>query len=97
MKNDAESNNIIKITDIDGEAMEEILRFIYTQEVDEIDELAPKLLHGAEKYELNDMKELCVASMIENLSLENAVDYFLIADQYDIKDLLEHCVKFIKL
>ena len=63
MKNDAESNNIIKITDIDGEAMEEILRFIYTQEVDEIDELAPKLLHGAEKYELNDMKELCVASM----------------------------------
>ena len=89
--------NKIIINDIDGETMTEILRFIYTQEVNNIKELAPKLLHGADKYELDKLKKLCIAAMIESLSIENALDYFLLADVYDIKVLLERSAMFIKL
>ena len=89
-------SNTVNITDIDEETMTEILRFIYTREVNNIKELAVKLLYGAEKYELERLKKLCAASMIENLSVENALDYFILADQYDLQGLLEHSAVFIK-
>jgi len=90
-------SNTVNIKDIDGKTMTEILRFIYTQEVNNIKELATKLLYGAEKYQLDKLKKLCLASMIENLSVENALDYFLLADKYNSKALLFRTAVFIKL
>ena len=90
-------SSIIKISDIDSTTMNEILRYIYTKEVNDIDDCAPKLIYGADKYELNGLKELCVIAMIDNLSVENAVDYFLLADQYDAEELLDRCIEFIKV
>lgn len=76
--------------------MIEILRYIYIQQVNNVDEYATKLIYGAEKYELDGLKKLCVTTMIKQLSIENAVDCFLLADQYDAKDLLDNCIEFIK-
>ena len=87
----------VKIGDINGETMTEILRFIYTTEVNNIKELAVKLLYGAEKYELNNLKKLCVTSMIENLSVENSLEYFILADKYNSNALLFRSAVFIKL
>ena len=89
--------NIANVSDIDGETMTEILRYIYIHEVNDLEGMAPKLLYGAKKYDLDDLKDLCVTSMKENLSTENAIEYFLLADQYDMEDLLECTGKFIKL
>jgi len=90
------NSGIANLTDIDGETMIEILRFMYTQDVENIKNLAPKLLYGAKKYELEKLEELCVLSMMKNLSKENAIEYFLLADQYDLPGLLEHAAKLIK-
>lgn len=91
------NNSVVKIEDMDGETMVEILRFIYTQDVKNLMELAPKILYGAEKYELDKLKKLCAASMIENLCIGNAVEYFLLADRHNIQDLLKCCINFIRL
>ena len=88
--------NTMNIMDIDGETMTEILRFIYTREVNNIKQLAPKLLYGADKYELDNLKKLCASAMIENLSVENALEYFLLADQYNLKALLFRSAMVIK-
>lgn len=93
---DVESNLIIKVNDIDGCIMTEILRYIYTEEVNDIGINAAKLLYGSEKYELNGLKDLCEAEMIKNTSVDNAVDYLVLADQYNLKDLLHHCIEFVK-
>ena len=90
-------NSVVKIEDINGETMTEILRFIYTREVKNLLELAPKILYGAEKYELEKLKKICVASMIENLCVGNAVEYTLLADRHNTPDLLESCTNFIRL
>ncbi|KAL7025649.1 hypothetical protein ACKWTF_013578 [Chironomus riparius] len=89
-------SSIIKVEDIDSVAMTEILRYIYIKAVNGIDKLAPKLIYGAVKYELNGLKELCITAMTDNLSIENAVDSFLLADQYDAKELLDRSIEFIK-
>ena len=75
----------------------EILRYIYIEEVNDIDKFAPKLIYGAQKYKLDELKKLSVATMIKNLSIENAVDYFLLAYKYDVKYLLSQCINFIKM
>lgn len=90
------NSGVANLTDIDGETMIEILRFIYTQDVENIEELAPKLIYGAKKYELEKLEELCVSFMMKNLSKENAIEYFLLADLYDLQWLLEYAAKFIK-
>lgn len=87
----------IKIDGIDSATMTEIMRFIYTEKVNDIENMASKLIYGAQKYELNDLKKFCIASMINNLSIKNAVDCFLMAEQHDYKDLLESCINFIKM
>lgn len=90
-------DRVAKLDDIDGETMTEILRFMYTREVLNIDSLAHKLLYGAEKYELEILKEICTVHMIKNLNIDNAIDYFVIAERYDLKDLLSHSMSFIDM
>ncbi|XP_070509687.1 protein roadkill-like [Chironomus tepperi] len=86
----------IRVNDIDGETMTEILRFIYTHEVINGNKLAVKLLYGAEKYELDELKKLCSSLMVENLSVDNALEYFLLGDRYKSKALLVGSAIFIK-
>ena len=90
-------NNKISIMDIDGPAMTEVLRYIYTQEVENIKILAPKLLHGAHKYAIYDLMKLCATAMIKNLTVENALEYFILADKYKLKALLARSATFMKL
>lgn len=77
--------------------MTEIFRYIYTGKINNIANYASKLIYGAYKYELEGLKDFCVAAMFDNLSIKNALDYFVLADQYDAKDLLDCCIEFIKL
>ncbi|XP_070507563.1 speckle-type POZ protein homolog [Chironomus tepperi] len=93
---DEEPSGIIKIDDINGQYMMEIFRFIYTKTVNDIKEFAQKLIYGAERLELDDLKELCVRTMIRGVSAENVVDYFLFADEKGIGNLKEHCIWYIK-
>ena len=85
------------IKDIDGETMTEILRFLYTKKVNNIKEIAPKLLYGAEKYELEDLKKYCVDLMTDNLCIENALEYFIMSEQHGLKYLQNSSAMFIKL
>jgi speckle-type POZ protein len=41
--------NVLNITDIDFEVMQEIVRYIYTDQVEHIEDLGPSLLLAADK------------------------------------------------
>lgn len=96
LKSENQQNEIV-VADIDGPTMKEILRFVYTQEVQNLKTLASKLLYGAHKYEIYDLMMICAAEMIKNLTIENALDYFILAEKYGLKALLVHSATFIKL
>lgn len=91
------STRSLSVQDIDGETMKEILRFMYTGMVENIEKLASKLLYGAEKYGIDELKDLCEQDMIENLSTTNAVEYYTLAYRYNIESLYDKCIDFIKL
>ena len=87
--------NIVRITDIDADIMEALLDFIYTAEVANLKELAPDLLLAADKYGMSSLYTVCVNNIIENLSLDNVVQMFILADTYKIDRLKEKTMTFI--
>ncbi|KAG5671344.1 hypothetical protein PVAND_001547 [Polypedilum vanderplanki] len=88
-------SKIVKIEDVDGDTFLELLRFIYTKEVENLKNVASSLIYAAEKYEINELKKLCTESLIENLTVDNALETLVLADRFNEKTLLCECLQFI--
>jgi speckle-type POZ protein len=85
----------IVIEDIDDATMQELLRFIYTKEVQNLETLAPKLLYAAEKYDLQELKSICASHLIEEVSEESVFENLVHADRHNEQQLLNECMEFI--
>jgi speckle-type POZ protein len=85
----------IVIEDIDDATMQELLRFIYTREVQNLETLAPKLLYAAEKYDLYELKSICASHLTEEVSEKNVFENLVLADRHNEQQLLTVCMEFI--
>ncbi|XP_065219397.1 speckle-type POZ protein-like isoform X2 [Planococcus citri] len=85
----------IDVTDIDAEVMDELLRYIYTGKCQISDKLAERLYEAADAYKLNELKTITLKSMVETLSVENAVNVLVFADKHHKKDLKSTVIQFI--
>jgi speckle-type POZ protein len=85
-----------KIDDIDGKALMEFLRFVYCGRVEGIDDVAAELIYAASKYDLPDLKPLCVASMTSKLTMDNAIDTMMLADLHGENQLKKFCIDYVK-
>lgn len=77
------NNGIARITDIDAEVMQEVLRFVYTGKVNNLRILASELLDAADKYELNGLKAVCEEVIANYLNVENIGAILTILDTRD--------------
>lgn len=84
------------ISDIEGKALMEFIRFIYCGRVENIHDFATELMHAASKYDLPDLKPLCVASLTEKLSTENVIETMMLANLHEEKGLKLFCIDFVK-
>lgn len=82
--------------DVDGNVVFELMRFLYTGKVENIDEIAKDLMTIAEKYELPDLIKKCAVSLSMNLNVENVIEILFLAHQLEEKVLLHNCIKFMK-
>ncbi|XP_033214362.1 speckle-type POZ protein B-like [Belonocnema kinseyi] len=91
------SNSLVEIEDLTPKVIEKMLLFIYTDKVEDSDlkEFAPQLLDAAEKYNLRRLKEMCIAALYENLSIENVLNTLEIADTYSIPNLKKEALQFL--
>jgi speckle-type POZ protein len=85
------------IEDIEGEVMLEMVRFLYTGEIENMKDHAKNLLYAAEKYKIDALKMKCVESLSQNLDSSNVLETLLLADRYNMEVLLGNCVGFIKI
>ena len=46
---------VVVLQDIEGKTMEKLLEFIYTGEIEEMDDQLERLLYAADKYEVQDL------------------------------------------
>ncbi|XP_017880179.1 protein roadkill-like isoform X2 [Ceratina calcarata] len=80
------SNNYpfsLDLLDLSKDVTEELLRYIYSDHVDNLDNFAPQLLSLAERFSLQGLKELCERNLIETITPENIASRLLVADEFD--------------
>lgn len=83
--------------DIKGNTLIEMLRFIYTGTVENLESIASNLLYAAEKYDLTELKLRCADELIKTLSSENVFKSLVLADQCNAERLKQKCFEFIKM
>jgi speckle-type POZ protein len=86
----------VEVPDFDSKTMRELLRFMYCSEVENLDEMANDLIFAAEKYEVQQLKELCIDHIISKLTRENVLDALIIADRVNNTDnILNKCIEIV--
>lgn len=87
--------NRIEITDISQNVLEEMLRYIYTGNVNNLHELADELFEAADKYDLDELKEMCLNFMSSNLSVDTAAKTLILADLHHADELKSKTMNYI--
>ncbi|ERN12670.1 ARM REPEAT PROTEIN INTERACTING WITH ABF2 [Amborella trichopoda] len=85
----------IEIPNIRWEAFELMMRFIYTGTVDVTLDIAQDLLRAADQYLLEGLKRLCEYAIGQDISLDNVVCMYELAEAYHAMTLRHTCVLFI--
>ena len=88
-------DSIVEIQDMDADILHEMIVFMYSGKVAELDEKAADLLVAAEKYDLHDLKRMCEDNLCVNLNLENALNMLVLADLHGANNLRLIALEFI--
>lgn len=89
-------DNYIKIEDVDSDVFEEFLRFLYSGQVEHLDEVCFDLFAAADKYEVQPLREICIQHIGTIITVDNAVDILVFADGYGVENLKLQAQKFIE-
>ncbi|KAL6953832.1 hypothetical protein U1Q18_046962 [Sarracenia purpurea var. burkii] len=98
-RNDMRENvrNCIVVTDIGENVIEEMLRYIYTGNVENLDDLADDLFQAADKYDLGELKAICENVLSSNLSDDSAAKTLVLADLHRAYELKSKTMDYIVL
>ncbi|XP_075538287.1 speckle-type POZ protein-like [Dermacentor variabilis] len=86
---------VIHLPDQSFDAMREMLLFIYTGEVPNLDKVAEDLYVAADKYSMSELKTLCGDYLGSNLTVERAADAFVLSNMYSDAELSQSIARFI--
>lgn len=89
------NENSVDITDINPEVMQEVLYYIYTGKVKNMEVMVSDILIAANKYGLDGLVALCEEELINNLNVKNIGEMLILADRHQANDLKTHSIKFL--
>ncbi|KAI6195972.1 hypothetical protein M3Y94_01053200 [Aphelenchoides besseyi] len=92
-------NGVVEINDVDVEMFELMIRYMYSNNVENLDSVAFDLLVVANRFKVNDLVELCVESVLKNLNAKSVTDrlkffdqlYYLDEYKYHVYEYAEQC------
>ena len=91
-----DQNSTIEITDLQPETVRSLLEYIYTSNIEEIDEHnAVEIFKAADKYELELLKQRAEFSMMNSLSVSNCTMLYIVADLHNAHELKKRVLNFI--
>ncbi|KAM7438107.1 PHR domain [Porites harrisoni] len=93
---DLPERDCVEIPDCDYESLLEVLRFIYSDEVNLTPGNVMQVLYLAKKYMLPILAEKCSVYLKENLDASSVFLVLPQAQKYEQKDLMDHCWKLIE-
>lgn len=95
---DTEKNQTKSVTfpDIDSFALKEVVKFLYTGNVELKDHCEIKdVLYAAEKFGLASLKTFCIKKLANDVTTKNALSILVISDLYKAKELEIKCLDTI--
>ncbi|XP_043479829.1 speckle-type POZ protein-like [Leptopilina heterotoma] len=87
--------SVVEIDDIKPVIFQQMLNYIYTDKVENLDDAAFEFLYVAEKYQLENLRIMCINSLNYKISLTTVLKTLEIAELYSIEQLRYECLKFI--
>ncbi|KAJ8675029.1 hypothetical protein QAD02_010815 [Eretmocerus hayati] len=88
-------SNMIDIPDINPVTMTKLLSYIYTDQVENIEDSVEDLIAAAEKYQLEGLKCICSKVILKKLDEQNVIGYLILADRYNALYLKDQSLNFI--
>lgn len=86
---------VIEIADISQESLNEMIRYMYTDEIPNLKELAIDLLYAGNKYDLPRLVKKAEEYLMSNVTIKNFGAISIAADQLNIVELQNAVVNFI--
>ncbi|CAL1284128.1 unnamed protein product [Larinioides sclopetarius] len=88
--------NCIQVDDLDESTIEQFLHFLYSGILEDLQwESALKLYYAADKYQVQQLKDICVSFLVTRLNRHNLSDLLILADRHQDSDLKGSIEKFI--
>ena len=90
-------SNRVSIEDLDAATFKQLLRYVYCGQLpDDLDKSPETFLPPAEKYDMQELKTACLATMIKTVKVENVVEYVVMAHLFQCPDLKSECLQRLK-
>jgi len=89
----------IEMKEVGAEAVKSLLKHIYSGEIPRDPELlSPDLLHIADMYLLDPLKEACLESLVQRMKVSSSISTFILVDRYESNGgkLREMVIMFMK-
>lgn len=88
--------NVIEIGEVEHDVMAELMRFIYTGKVENMDELAADLLAAADMYQLDQLRLMCEQVLVRKMCIDNVAEILKVVDRHTTcKKLRDSVLKFL--
>uniref|UniRef100_A0A0N5BGN5 BTB domain-containing protein n=1 Tax=Strongyloides papillosus TaxID=174720 RepID=A0A0N5BGN5_STREA len=89
--------NVIEIDKFSPKAVKEMIKYLYTGNLPEMDEMACEMLAIGDEYILNPLKSKAEESLIDSLTKDNICDYLVKSEAHSAEILQKWCLRFIYL
>lgn len=86
-----ETGNVM-VKDFDSIVLAELLRFIYYNEVVNMEEVDTDLFKAAMRYEVKELPEMCLRSIVDNIHKKDILEVIELADIYGLTELFKSSV-----
>jgi len=85
----------VDIVDLDGDTVHDMIVYIYSGKVTEVETKATGLLSAAEKYDLKELKTMCETALCDTITQDNVLDLLVLADLHGASSVRGLALKFI--
>ena len=89
--------NRVEIKDLDVNIVQGMIDYIYSGQVIELESKASGLITAAEKYDLQELKQMCVTSLCNGIRDDNVLDMLVLVETYDLPELRKSALEFTAL
>ncbi|CAL1295578.1 unnamed protein product [Larinioides sclopetarius] len=90
------NSNIILIDDLEDDTVQQLLMFLYTDELEDLCwDSAMKLYYAGDKYQIERLKVICSSFLVDNLGISSACELLILADTHSDCGLKEAVEDFI--